>query len=123
MPWARQASRIVEPAGTLTASDAGRSVLLQGWIGRRRDMGELVFLTVRDRSGMVQVVFDRERSPSPAVDAAGQARSEDVVEIEGEVAPRAAGQANPEQKTGEIEVVASRLEFLARSDTPPFTIA
>jgi len=111
-----------QPAGELRAADAGRKVLLKGWVGRRRDLGDLIFLTVRDRSGTVQVLFDRARCPVDAVAAAAQARSEDVVEIEGEVAPRAAGQANPEQKTGEIEVVASRLEFLARSDTPPFVI-
>ncbi len=85
-------------------------------------MGELVFLTVRDRSGMVQVVFDRERCPSEAVDAAGQARGEDVVEIEGEVVPRAQGQRRTDMATGDIEVIASRLEFLSRSDTPPFVV-
>jgi aspartyl-tRNA synthetase len=85
-------------------------------------MGELVFLTLRDRSGMVQAVFDRERSPSEAVDAAGQARSEDVVEIEGEVVLRAAGQRRSEMATGDIEIVASRLEFLSRSETPPFVV-
>ncbi|HEY6146715.1 MAG TPA: aspartate--tRNA ligase, partial [Thermoanaerobaculia bacterium] len=111
-----------QPAGELRASDAGRKVLLRGWVGRRRDLGELIFLTVRDRSGTAQVLFDRARCPLDAVASASEARSEDVVEIEGEVALRAAGQANPDQKTGEIEVVASRLEFLARSDTPPFTI-
>ncbi len=111
-----------QPAGTLTASDAGRSVRLQGWIGRRRDMGELVFLTLRDRSGMVQAVFDRERSPSQAVDAAGQARGEDVVEIEGEVVLRAPGQRRTDIATGDIEVIASRLEFLSRSETPPFVV-
>ena len=111
-----------QPAGDLRAADAGRKVLLKGWVGRRRDLGDLIFLTVRDRSGTVQVLFDRVRCPVDAVASAAQARSEDVVEIEGEVALRAAGQANPDQKTGEIEVVASRLEFLARADTPPFTI-
>jgi aspartyl-tRNA synthetase len=111
-----------QPAGTLTASDAGRSVRLQGWIGRRRDMGELVFLTLRDRSGMVQAIFDRARSPSQAVDAAGQARGEDVVEIEGEVVLRAAGQRRTDIATGDIEVVASRLEYLSRSETPPFVV-
>ncbi len=111
-----------QPAGALRASDEGRRVRLQGWVGRRRDMGELVFLTLRDRSGMVQVVFDRERSPSEAVDAAGQARGEDVVEIEGEVVLRAAGQRRGDMATGDIEIVASRLEFLSRSETPPFVV-
>ncbi len=111
-----------QPAGALTASHAGRRVRLQGWIGRRRDMGELVFLTVRDRSGMVQVVFDRSRCPSAAVDAAAEARGEDVVEIEGEVVLRAEAQRRTDMATGDVEVIASRLEFLSRSDTPPFVV-
>ena len=111
-----------QPAGDLRAADSGRKVLLKGWIGRRRDLGDLIFLTVRDRSGTVQVLFDRARCPPDAVSSASQARSEDVVEIEGEVVARVAGQVNRDQPTGEIEVVASRLEFLARSDTPPFQI-
>ena len=109
-----------EPAGKLTAQDAGRRVLLRGWVGRRRDLGELIFLTVRDRSGVVQVLFDKSRSGEEAVRAAGEARTEDVVEIEGEVAPRGAQHVNREIPTGEIEVVASRLEFLSRAETPPF---
>ena len=110
-----------QPAGELTPADTGRHVRLQGWVGRRRDLGELIFVTLRDRSGVVQVVFDRQRSHA-AVDAASEARSEDVVEIEGEVVRRAEGQVNREIATGEIEVIASRLEFLARSETPPFTV-
>ena len=57
------ATRERQPAGDLRAADAGRPVLLQGWVGRRRDLGELIFLTVRDRSGVVQVLFDRARCP------------------------------------------------------------
>ncbi|HVE66798.1 MAG TPA: aspartate--tRNA ligase, partial [Thermoanaerobaculia bacterium] len=109
-----------EPAGRLTGQDAGRRVLLRGWVGRRRDLGELIFLTLRDRSGVVQVLFDKARSGEEAVRAAGEARTEDVVEVEGEIAPRGAAQVNREIPTGEIEVVASRLEFLARAETPPF---
>ncbi len=111
-----------QPVGTLRASDAGRAVLLQGWVARRRDLGELIFLSIRDRSGLVQVVFDKARCPAGAVDAAAQARSEDVVAIEGEVVPRGEGQRNRELPTGEIEVVAKSLAFLARSETPPFVV-
>jgi aspartyl-tRNA synthetase len=111
-----------QPAGQLRGSDQGRRVRLQGWVGRRRDLGELVFLTVRDRSGTVQVVFDRSRCPSEAVDAAGTARAEDVVEIEGEVVPRADAQRREDMTTGDVEVVASTLEFLSRSETPPFVV-
>ncbi len=111
-----------QPVGELRAADAGRTVLLEGWVARRRDLGELIFLSVRDRSGLVQVVFDRERCPAEAVAAAGQARSEDVVAIEGEVVLRGEGQRNREQPTGEVEVIAHGLVFLARSETPPFVV-
>jgi aspartyl-tRNA synthetase len=111
-----------QPAGALRAADAGKTVFLQGWVARRRDLGDLVFLTLRDRSGLVQIVFDRQRCSPEAVTAAGEARSEDVVSIEGEVVLRAPTQRNAELPTGEIEVVASSLEFLARSQTPPFVV-
>jgi aspartyl-tRNA synthetase len=111
-----------QPAGELRASDAGKRVLLKGWVARRRDLGELIFLTIRDRSGLVQVVFDRARCPAPAVEAAAEARSEDVVAIEGEVLARGEAQRNREMPTGDVEVLATSLAFLARSDTPPFVI-
>jgi aspartyl-tRNA synthetase len=111
-----------QPAGELRASDVGRRVLLKGWVARRRDLGELIFLTVRDRSGLVQVVFDRARCPAPAVEAAADARSEDVVAVEGEVLARGEAQRNREMPTGDVEVLAASLAFLARSDTPPFVI-
>ncbi len=110
------------PAGDLRASDAGRRVLLKGWVGRRRDLGELIFLTVRDRSGWAQVVFDKARCPVEAVVLAGEARSEDVVEIEGDVVLRGEGQRRTDMSTGDVEVIGSRLEFLARSETPPFVV-
>jgi aspartyl-tRNA synthetase len=111
-----------QPAGALRASDAGRSVVLKGWVGRRRDLGELIFLSIRDRSGLVQVVFDGARCPADAVAAASEARSEDVVAIEGEVVLRGEGQRNKELPTGDVEVVAKSLKFLARSETPPFVV-
>ncbi len=111
-----------QPAGDLRAKDAGRSVLLKGWVARRRDLGDLLFLTVRDRSGFVQVVFDKNRCPPAVVEASSEARSEDVVAIEGEVVLRAEAQRNAELPTGEVEVVAQRLEFLSRARTPPFVV-
>ncbi|MFY9551231.1 MAG: amino acid--tRNA ligase-related protein, partial [Thermoanaerobaculia bacterium] len=111
-----------QAAGALRAADAGKTVFLQGWVSRRRDLGDLIFVTLRDRSGLVQVVFDRARSPLAAVSAAGEARSEDVVAIEGQVVLRGEGQRNRELPTGDVEVVAASLEFLARSDTPPFVV-
>jgi aspartyl-tRNA synthetase len=111
-----------QPAGELRVADAGRRVLLKGWVARRRDLGELIFLTIRDRSGLVQVVFDRARCPAAAVEAAADARSEDVVAIEGEVLARGEAQRNRDMPTGDVEVLAASLAFLARSDTPPFVV-
>jgi aspartyl-tRNA synthetase len=111
-----------QKAGELRAGDAGRTVLLQGWVARRRDLGELIFLTIRDRSGLVQVVFDGARSPADAVRSAADARSEDVVAIQGEVVLRGEGQRNKDLATGEVEVVARNLEFLSKADTPPFVV-
>ena len=62
-----------QPAGELRGSDAGRKVLLKGWVGRRRDLGDLIFLTVRDRSGTAQVLFDRVRCPVDVVASAAEA--------------------------------------------------
>jgi aspartyl-tRNA synthetase len=97
--------------GELRAEHAGADVTLCGWVARRRDLGELIFLTVRDRSGLVQVVFDKARCPADAVSGANEARSEDVVAIEGEVILRGEGQRNKDLPTGEIEVLAARLEL------------
>jgi aspartyl-tRNA synthetase len=111
-----------QAAGALRGADAGETVFLQGWVSRRRDLGDLIFLTLRDRSGIVQVVFDRARCPETAVGAASEARHEDVVAIEGQVVMRGEGQRNRDLPSGDIEVVASSLEFLARSETPPFVV-
>jgi aspartyl-tRNA synthetase len=108
-------------AGRLTAADEGRRVLLQGWIAHRRDFGELVFVTLRERSGVVQALFSEEAERA-LVDRAKTLRSEDVVEIEGTVRRRAAGQENREMPTGEIEVVAEELRILTRAEVPPFSI-
>jgi aspartyl-tRNA synthetase len=110
------------PAGSLSAAAAGREVLLRGWVAHRRDFGPLVFVTLRDRSGVVQVLFDGEKSEAALVEAAKDLRAEDVIEIRGTVARRAPGQENRDMATGEVEVVARRLEILARSDVPPFQI-
>ena len=109
-------------AGTLAGADAGREVRLQGWVAHRRDFGELVFVTLRDRSGVVQVLFDGEKGSRALVEEAKSLRAEDVVEIDGGVARRAAGQENPAMPTGEIEVVAKALTVVNRADVPPFSI-
>src|ERR1700726_4814435 len=105
--------------GELRAKDAGRDVMVMGWVARRRDLGNLLFLDVRDRSGIVQVVFNKETHPE-AHAKAEQARSEFVVAIEGKVIQRQ--KSNPELATGEVEILASRLHILNTAKTPPFQI-
>jgi aspartyl-tRNA synthetase len=111
------------PAGTLRKDQVGNKVRLEGWVQKRRDFGELVFVDVRDRSGIAQVVFDLERGvPEKVVQLAKELRSEFVIAIEGPVVERGAESANPRMATGEVEVVASSLSILNRSETPPFLI-
>jgi aspartyl-tRNA synthetase len=105
--------------GALRSSDAGHHVVIMGWVARRRDLGNLLFLDVRDRMGIVQVVFNKESHPE-AHAKAEQARSEFVIAVEGEIIKRQ--KANPELPTGEIEMVASRLQILNTAKTPPFQI-
>ena len=105
--------------GALRNSDAGRNVVIMGWVARRRDLGNLLFLDIRDRAGIVQVVFNKETQPD-AHAKAEQARSEFVVAVEGKVILR--GKSNPELATGEIEVLATRLHILNNAKTPPFQI-
>jgi aspartyl-tRNA synthetase len=105
--------------GELRASDAGRDVIVMGWVHRRRDLGNLLFLDVRDRTGLVQVVFNKE-TQGAAHAKAEQARSEFVVAVEGKVVKRE--KANPDISTGEIELVASKLHILNNAKTPPFPI-
>ncbi|HTZ32187.1 MAG TPA: aspartate--tRNA ligase [Methylomirabilota bacterium] len=105
--------------GLLRATDAGRDATVMGWVHRRRDLGNLLFLDVRDRTGLVQVVFNKEIQPE-AHAKAEQARSEFVVAVEGKVVKRE--KANPEIPTGEIELVATKLHILNNAKTPPFPI-
>jgi aspartyl-tRNA synthetase len=109
--------------GTLRKSHVGQSLTLHGWVQKQRDFGELVFLDLRDRSGICQVVIDRERGASAELVAvAKELRSEFVVRITGNVVERADAQKNAKLPTGEVELVATALEILNRSDTPPFPI-
>ena len=107
--------------GALTASDVGATVELDGWVHRRRDHGGLIFIDVRDRSGLTQVTFDP--SMGEVFARAETLRSEDVVRVRGVVRHRPAGTENPKLATGEVEVPATELEILNRSETPPFVIA
>src|ERR1700758_2496854 len=105
--------------GALRATDAGRDATVMGWVAKRRDLGNLLFLDVRDRAGIVQVVFNKETQPE-AHAKAEQARGEFVVAVEGKVTLR--GKANPELPTGEVEIVAAKLHILNNAKTPPFPI-
>jgi aspartyl-tRNA synthetase len=105
--------------GELRAKDEGRDVVVMGWVHRRRDLGNLLFLDVRDRTGLAQVVFNKETQPA-AHAKAEQARSEFVVAVEGKVVKRQ--KPNPELASGEIELVAAKLHILNNAKTPPFPI-
>jgi aspartyl-tRNA synthetase len=105
--------------GVLRASDAGHDAIVMGWVARRRDLGNLLFLDVRDRTGIVQVVFNKEMQPE-AHAKAEHVRSEYVVAVEGHVVKRQ--KANPDLATGEIELIATKLHILNNAKTPPFQI-
>ena len=107
--------------GVLRKEDVGKTVTLAGWVDRRRDHGGLIFIDLRDREGIVQVVFNPQLSPA-SHETASEMRSEYVVQVSGEVALRPAGTENLELPTGEIEVVASETTILNESETPPFYI-
>ncbi len=106
--------------GALDMEWVGRRVTLNGWVNRRRDHGGLIFLDLRDRSGIVQVVFDPSHAPE-AHEAAGEVRGEYVLGVRGVVRKRPAGTENPELATGDVELLAEELEILNPSATPPFT--
>ena len=107
--------------GALGSENAGEQVLLQGWVDRRRDHGGVLFVDLRDRAGIVQVVFNPE-TEAAAHAVADTFRLEYVVEIEGVVRQRPSDAVNPDMPTGEIEVVAGSAKVLAAAKTPPFPI-
>jgi aspartyl-tRNA synthetase len=108
--------------GALRISESEQTVRLSGWVHRRRDHGNLIFIDLRDRFGITQLVFD------PLIEAsshylAQSLRSEWVITIEGRVRPRAPGMHNPKMATGEIEIEILKLDILSKAQTPPFSIA
>jgi aspartyl-tRNA synthetase len=107
--------------GWLRAADAGREVVLAGWVWRKRDHGGVVFLDLRDREGVVQVVAHPQDAPD-AHRVAAEAKPESVVSVRGTVRLRPEGTANPGLPTGEIEVAGRTIEVLSESDTPPFPV-
>ncbi|MEE8546562.1 MAG: aspartate--tRNA ligase [bacterium] len=107
--------------GSLSREDVGEKVVLMGWVHRRRDHGGLIFVDLRDRWGLTQVVFNPERNNLSHGKAEGL-RSEYVIAVEGEVIPRPEGMVNQDMHTGEIEVIVDEIRLLNTSLTPPFSI-
>ncbi|MCE5191009.1 MAG: aspartate--tRNA ligase [Actinomycetia bacterium] len=108
-------------AGALRTADVGQTVTLAGWVHRRRDHGGLIFIDVRDRSGLVQCVFDPDASGAAFV-TAERVRPEWVVKLTGTVRPRPEGTVNPNLATGAVEVIITTAEVLNTSLTPPFEV-
>jgi aspartyl-tRNA synthetase len=108
-------------AGELRAESVGERPRVAGWVHRRRDHGGLIFIDLRDRTGLLQLVFRPEEAPE-AHAAAGRLRSEDVISATGGLLRREEGTVNPNLPTGEVELAVSDFELLADSQTPPFQI-
>ena len=102
-------------------TNIGEKVTVMGWVQKRRNLGSLIFVDLRDRSGILQLVFDEESVGSEGFEKAGTLRSEFVIAVEGTVQKRSAA-VNENLKTGDIEVIATSLRILSESQTPPFQI-
>ncbi len=107
--------------GALRSGEVGQEVILAGWVAGRRDHGGVIFIDLRDRDGLTQIVFNPSLSPEIAA-LAHTLRAEFVVKIVGQVGARPEGTKNTTLATGEVEVLASRLEILNPSETPPFPL-
>lgn len=108
--------------GSLRKADAGRRVLAAGWVDALRDHGNILFIHLRDRSGIVQVVFNPDRAPGARAEA-DRLKEEYCVTVSGEVVVRQAGTENPAVETGEIEILANELTILNPSRALPFPIS
>ena len=107
--------------GEFTAKDIGKTVCVMGWAQRQRDLGSLIFIDLRDRSGILQLAFD-EKTDKEVFDRAFTVRSEYVLLAKGTVRARGEGAVNTKMATGEIEVAVHELRILSTSQTPPFAI-
>ncbi|HEX6595128.1 MAG TPA: aspartate--tRNA ligase [Bacillota bacterium] len=108
-------------AGVLRDTHVNQEVVLKGWVHNRRDLGGVIFIDLRDQSGITQVVFNPEHSKE-ALEIADKVRSEFVIEVKGKVVQRDPSTVNPALKTGNIEVVATHIAILNIAKTPPFAI-
>ena len=107
--------------GQLSAKDAGKTVILNGWVHRKRDHGEIAFINLRDRYGLTQVVIEAE-APAELKVLAGELRNEFCIAVEGQVRARPQDMINTDMPTGDMELVASRLLILNRCEVLPFQI-
>jgi aspartyl-tRNA synthetase len=105
--------------GALRASDAGQKAVLMGWVNKRRDHGNLLFIDLRDRTGVTQIVINIERDKA-IHEKAGELRNEYVIAVIGKVKLRDANTVNKNMPTGEVELVAEELRILNESKLPPF---
>src|ERR1700754_4846657 len=113
--------RRTHTCGALRREDIDANVTLSGWVNRRRDLGGLIFIDLRDRFGLTQVVFNPEVAQT-AHETASDVRSEYVVQVTGTVRERPEGTTNPKLATGEVEVEAHEIDILNVAKTPPFEI-
>ncbi|HEY3939006.1 MAG TPA: aspartate--tRNA ligase [Bryobacteraceae bacterium] len=113
--------RRTHSCGELRASDTGKRAILMGWVHRRRDLGGLIFIHLRDRDGITQLVFDESKNPE-AHRRAQELSSEFVIAAEGETEQRSSDTVNPNIATGEVEVAVAKLWILNESRTPPFPV-
>ena len=109
--------------GKLSLSEVGQEIHLAGWVDALRDHGEVLFIHLRDRTGVVQVIFSPEFTPPEICERAGTLRSEFCITVSGRVLERAEGTQNPHIETGSIEVMAFELAVLSRAEPPPFAIS
>ena len=108
--------------GDVTTEHIGKELTLMGWVHRRRDLGGLIFIQLRDRSGIMQAVFDTDVCSRELLDKASSLKLEYVVSVTGKVRRRVGNNVNPNMKTGEVELVAEELRILSEADTTPFSI-
>ncbi|HET8854644.1 MAG TPA: amino acid--tRNA ligase-related protein, partial [Salinimicrobium sp.] len=106
--------------GELTIGDVNKQVTLSGWVQKIRNKGFMIWVDLRDRYGITQLIFDEERTPKEMMESAAELGREFVIRIEGKVIERVAK--NPNLSTGDIEILVSKFEVLNSSLTPPFTI-
>ena len=108
--------------GKVSLPNLNKKVKLAGWVGKRRDHGQLIFIDLRDKSGIMQIVFNPEISPKTHIKAK-ELRSEWVISVEGYVKNRLEGAENTEISTGKLELIVESIEILSKSKTPPFEIS